>query len=200
MHVRGQEIPMHEPRYKQGLGLGYTISPTGADHCHNMHDTGYERRIGSAGSAMGILETISSQELSPRKVRLQLYGSLWQHTLNCLIFCQFVPFASDKMASLVNGITGWNTNLWELMKVGERFVNMGRAFNVREGRGKANDFLPKRFLTPLDSGPLEGVAIKKEELEQAVETYYGMAGWDSEGKPTKVKLEELDIGWVAETL
>jgi aldehyde:ferredoxin oxidoreductase len=200
MHVRGQEIPMHEPRYKQGLGLGYTISPTGADHCHNMHDTGYERRIGSAGSAMGILETISSQELSPRKVRLQLYGSLWQHTLNCLIFCQFVPFSSDKMASLVNGITGWNTNLWELMKVGERFVNMGRAFNVREGRGKANDFLPKRFLTPFDSGPLEGVAIKKEELEQALKTYYGMAGWDSEGKPTKVKLEELDIGWVAETL
>jgi aldehyde:ferredoxin oxidoreductase len=198
MHVKGQEIPMHEPRYKQGLGLGYAISPTGADHCHNMHDTVYERRIGSAGSAMGIYEPIPSQELSPRKVRLQLYGSLWQHTLNCLIFCQFVPFASDKMASLVNGITGWNTNLWELMKVGERVVNMGRVFNVRQGIDIANDFLPKRFLTPFDSGPLEGVSIKKKELEKALETYYSMAGWDSEGRPTPAKLEELDIGWVSE--
>jgi len=200
MHVNGQEIPMHEPRYKQGLGLGYTISPTGADHCHNMHDTAYERRIGSGPSAMGIYEPIPSQELSPRKVRLQFYGSLWQHTINCLIFCQFVPLSSDKMASLVNGITGWNTNLWEMMKVGERFVSMGRAFNVREGRSKADDFLPKRFLTPFDSGPLEGVSIKDAELAQAVETYYGMAGWDSEGRPTRAKLEELDIGWVAEAM
>ena len=200
MHVKGQEIPMHEPRYKQGLGLGYTISPTGADHCHNMHDTAYERRIGSGPSAMGIYEPIPGQELSPRKVRLQLYGSLYQHTLNCLVFCQFVPLSSDKMAALVNGITGWHTNLWELMKVGERFVNLSRAFNVREGRGKADDFLPKRFFTPFDSGPLEGVSVKEEELVQAVETYYGMAGWDSQGKPTPAKLEELDIGWVAETL
>jgi hypothetical protein len=28
--------------------------------------------------------------------------------------------ASDRMADLINGITGWNTNLWELMKLGER--------------------------------------------------------------------------------
>ena len=197
MHVKGQEIPMHEPRYKQGLGFGYAVSPTGADHCHNMHDTVYERRIGSAGSAMGIYEPVPSQELSPRKVRLQLYGSLYQHVLNCLVFCQFVPFASDKMADLVNGITGWNTNLWELMKVGERVVNMGRAFNVRQGIDKADDFLPKRFLTPFDSGPLAGVSIKEQELVQALETYYSMAGWDSEGRPTPAKLEELDIGWVA---
>jgi len=29
MHVKGQELPMHEPRFKPGLGVGYTISPTG---------------------------------------------------------------------------------------------------------------------------------------------------------------------------
>ncbi|GAI68626.1 unnamed protein product, partial [marine sediment metagenome] len=32
------ELPLHEPRYKPGMGVGYTISPTGADHCHNIHD------------------------------------------------------------------------------------------------------------------------------------------------------------------
>jgi len=40
VEVKGQEVPMHEPRYKRALGLGYAISPTGADHVHNMHDTG----------------------------------------------------------------------------------------------------------------------------------------------------------------
>jgi len=38
MHVKGQELPLHEPRYKPGMGVGYTVSPTGADHSHNMHD------------------------------------------------------------------------------------------------------------------------------------------------------------------
>jgi aldehyde:ferredoxin oxidoreductase len=197
MHVKGQEVPMHEPRCKAGLGFGYAISPTGADHCHNIHDTGYAMRIGRGAQATGILDPLPSQDLSAAKVRMQLYGSLWQHAMNCLVFCQFVPFSSDKMADLVNGITGWNTNLWELMKVGERCITMARAFNVREGKGRADDVLPKRFLTPFESGPLEGVAIKEDELARAVETYYGMVGWDSDGKPTAAKLEELGIGWVA---
>ncbi|HEY91078.1 MAG TPA: aldehyde ferredoxin oxidoreductase family protein, partial [Dehalococcoidia bacterium] len=68
-HVKGQEVPMHEPRCKAGLGLGYAISPTGADHCHNIHDTGYEARIGSGPKAMGIMEPLPSQDLSAAKVR-----------------------------------------------------------------------------------------------------------------------------------
>ena len=38
-HIKGQELPMHEPRWKQGMGIGFMISPTGADHCHNIHDS-----------------------------------------------------------------------------------------------------------------------------------------------------------------
>lgn len=32
---------------KPGLGVGYALSPTGADHCHNLHDTGYAKNGGS---------------------------------------------------------------------------------------------------------------------------------------------------------
>ena len=84
------------------------------------------------------------------------------------------------------------------MKVGERCITMSRAYNIREGKTKADDWLPKRFLTPFDSGPLEGVAIKEEELAQARDTYYGMVGWDKDGTPTLAKLQELGIEWVAE--
>ncbi len=198
IHVKGQEVPMHEPRSKPGLGLGYTVSPTGADHCHNIHDHMYSTRVSERMKAMGIFEAVPPQELSATKVKLVINGSLWQHALNCLVFCMFVPFTSDKMVDLVNGITGWNTDYWELMKVSERCITMARAFNVREGMTKADDWLPKRFLTPFDSGPLKGVAIKEEELAQARDTYYGMVGWDNDGKPTLEKLQELGIEWVAE--
>jgi aldehyde:ferredoxin oxidoreductase len=197
MHVKGQEIPMHEPRFKAGLGVGYTISPTGADHCHNIHDSGYAFRIGGALRAMGIFDPLPSQELSPAKVRMLIYVSLWQYVMNSLVFCIFVPLSADNIVDLMRAVTGWNTNLFELIKVGERCITMARAFNVREGKSKTDDFLPKRFMTPFDSGPLKGVAIKEAELVQSIDTYYGMLGWDKNGVPALAKLQELGIDWVA---
>jgi aldehyde:ferredoxin oxidoreductase len=32
IHVKGLELPMHEPRSKQGMGLHYSVH-AGADHC-----------------------------------------------------------------------------------------------------------------------------------------------------------------------
>ena len=43
VEVKGQELPMHEPRLKQSLGVGYATAPMGADHQVNMHDTAYTR-------------------------------------------------------------------------------------------------------------------------------------------------------------
>ena len=197
IHVKGQELPMHEPRFKAGLGVGYTISPTGADHCHNIHDSAFETRVAGTLRAMGVSEPLPAQQLSPAKVRMLVYVSLWQHVLNCLGFCLFVPLAPSKMVDLISGITGWDTNVWELMKVGERAIAIDRAFNNREGKGKADDYLPSRFFTPFDSGPLKGVGIKEDELAQSIDTYYAMVGWDKTGIPTLAKLQELGIEWVA---
>ena len=199
MQVKGQEVPMHEPRFKQGLGLGYAISPTGADHCHNIHDNMYAKRVSGVVKALGILEPLPSQELSAAKVRMLLYGSLWQHVLNCLVFCQFVPFDADAMTGLLKAVCGWDTTVWDLMKVSERCITMARAFNIRQGMTKADDYLPSRFFTAFTSGPLQGVSIDEEELKQAVDTYCAMVGWDKvNGAPTLAKLQELGIEWVAE--
>jgi len=201
MHIKGQEIPLHEPRYKAGMGVGYTISPTGADHSHNIHDSMYTKAPFSGRAAelaaLGISEPLPSQDLSPDKVRMLVYISLWRHVTNCLVFCTFVQLSPGQIAELVRGITGWNTTVWELMKVGERCVNMTRAFNIREGMNKNDDDLPRRFATPFTSGPLAGVSIDKEELDRAITTYYTITGWDKDGVPTLAKLQELGIEWVA---
>jgi len=85
------------------------------------------------------------------------------------------------------------------MKVGERCINMTRAFNFREGMTRDDDYLPRRFFTPLPSGPLEGVNIGEKQLEQAIGTYYAMVGWDKKsGAPTLGKLQELGIEWIAD--
>jgi aldehyde:ferredoxin oxidoreductase len=196
MHVKGQEIPMHEPRLKNALGIGYTISHTGADHCHNIHDTAYTMRIGSGMKAMGIFDPLPAQDLSPAKIRILVYGSLWQHVIDSLVFCNFVPLSSDDIIELMRSVTGWNTNLFELMKCAERYVTMARVYNIRNGIGKTGDVLPKRFFTPFASGPLQGVAPTEVQVNESIETYYGMVGWDKDGVPTPSKLAELGIEWV----
>ncbi|MGD8605482.1 MAG: aldehyde ferredoxin oxidoreductase family protein, partial [Anaerolineales bacterium] len=39
IHVKGQELPMHEPRGKYNVGIGYAISEIGADHLVVTHDS-----------------------------------------------------------------------------------------------------------------------------------------------------------------
>ncbi|GAI11038.1 unnamed protein product, partial [marine sediment metagenome] len=87
LHIKGQEIPMHEPRWKQGMGIGYMVSPTGADHCHNIHDSNYAapNPLLEDMRSLGILEPLSVNDLSPAKIRLLIYNSLWMHFLNCAV-------------------------------------------------------------------------------------------------------------------
>ncbi len=203
MQIKGQELPMHDPRGKVGLGIGYAISPTGADHCHNMHDTMFETEGPSIDKlkALGVQEPLSSLDLSPAKVRMFQYVSNWQHFQNCATICQFIPFNYSQIMQLVNGATGWNTSVFELMKVGERALVLARVFNAREGYTAKEDILPKRLYEAFNSGPLKDKRISREAMHQAIQTYYEMAGWDSErAVPTVGKLQELDLGWVVEEL
>jgi aldehyde:ferredoxin oxidoreductase len=75
-----------------------------------------------------------------------------------------------------------------------------RAFNAREGFTSAEDKLPSKLFKPLADGPSAGIAITEAEVASALSTYYAMCGWDSEGRPTRAKLEELGIAWVADEL
>lgn len=201
LHVKGQEIPMHEPRWKQGMGIGYIVSPTGADHCHNMHDSSY---VGPGPSleglkSVGIVEPLPVGDLSPAKVRLLIYASTWIHFLNCAVCCYFVMVYGlvgfERVAQLINSVTGWDASVHELMKVGERAVNLARAFNIREGFTAQDDAMPRRFFIAQTSGPLQGIALDPEAVQVAKETYYDMMGWP-QGVPSLTKLEELGIGWV----
>lgn len=203
MHAKGQEVPMHEPRVKFALDLGYATLPTGADHNHNIHDVAYAMEGAAMDDirSLGVLEPLPPDVLGPEKVRLAKYHIDWRIFWNCLGLCDFMPYSRVQMRDLVQGVTGWNTSLFELEKAGERALAMARVFNYREGLTAADDVPPWRFSTPLEGGPAKGVRIPEEELAEALDLYYEMNGWDPEtGAPRSAKLHELGISWVAEML
>jgi aldehyde:ferredoxin oxidoreductase len=200
LHVKGQELPMHEPRGKVGVGLGYAISPTGADHLEAEHDPLFEAfgEWDQGFSPLGLLEPVDRFDLGPKKVRAFFYTQQVWSLYNSIGMCDFVgiPIGDLKLHGLknyVNSVTGWDLSLFELLKVGERANTMARLYNVQEGFASADDTLPNRIFEPLQNGALKGRAIDREEFANALRLYYQMAGWDEHGVPTPAKLAELGL-------
>jgi aldehyde:ferredoxin oxidoreductase len=200
LHVKGQPLPMHEPRLKWGLGIGYAVSPTGADHTHNIHDTVYETDGQPERTRpFGILEPLPAQDLGLAKMRITYYHINFELMKNMIGFCMFVPYSPNALTEAITAITGWETSLFELVKAGERGMALARAFNAREGIGPETDVLPDRYFEAFESGPLAGKAPSREEFDVALNAYYQLSGWERKtGVPTAAKYAELDLAWVSE--
>jgi aldehyde:ferredoxin oxidoreductase len=203
MHVKGMPLPFHEPRGKVGVGLGYVVSPTGPDHMEFPHDPFWATDAGiTLLRPLGILEPVDVLDLGPKKVRLFIYLQQYWDLLNSLGICMFTakpfgPHTFNGIVDYVKAVTGWQTSLFDLLKVGERHANMARIFNLREGLTSRDDTLPDRLFNPMEGGTLKGKKIDKEQFSKAVETYYQIMGWDPEtGVPKKEKLAELDLDWL----
>ena len=198
VHVKGQEVPMHEPRLKRGLGIGYAVSPTGADHCHNLHDTFITGVNLEKLRPFGILEEVPVESLGGEKVRMFKYWMQMRVLANCLSICHFPPWRFTEYVDLVQAVTGWDVSLFELVKVAERTLNLARIFNLREGFTAADDWLPPRFFQPQTSGALSETAVDAGQLRRAIDTFYEMMGWNGDGVPLPGTLHELGIGWAVD--
>jgi aldehyde:ferredoxin oxidoreductase len=100
---------------------------------------------------------------------------------------------------MVNAVTGWGVELDDLLLAAERRIHMMRAFNEREGFDRSRDTLPPRVYEKKVGGATDGVAVTPEELEQAKDAYYRLAGWDpATGNPTADTLRRVGLGWLAD--
>jgi aldehyde:ferredoxin oxidoreductase len=80
-------------------------------------------------------------------------------------------------------------------------LDLFRTFNAREGLGRKDDKLPKKFFKALGgTGPTAGFALTHEEVDSAIDHYYKLSGYTSDGVPTRETLQKHDIEWAAEYL
>ncbi len=208
---KGQEAPAHMPRVKRSLAIIYATNPFGADHQSHEHDPAVEDDLEYYTERMAVLGFSQAQEprsLSDEKIRFTIAGQRMYSAMDSLSLCQFVYgpawqlYGPADMIGVVRTVTGWDdVDFDELQRVGERRLNMMRAFNAREGIDRKDDRLPGKFFKPLKGGVSDGWKIDPDEFESALDTYFGMCGWDVKtGVPTRAKLEDLGLDWVVDQL
>jgi aldehyde:ferredoxin oxidoreductase len=209
--VKNEEAPAHMPQAKRSLALIYAVNPFGADHQSSEHDPYYEEGAAKFNldrlAELDLKDPTPFRSLGPEKVRYALYTQIFYSMLDALELCQFVYgptwtlYGPRETVDMVQAVTGWSVSLYELMKVGERRLNLMRVFNAREGFSRKDDTLPKKFYKPLNgSGPTAGTAIDPGEFNAALDLYYQLNGWTQDGIPTSAKLDDLGISWTAEYL
>jgi aldehyde:ferredoxin oxidoreductase len=204
VHVKGKEFPAHMPHTKPSLGLAYACNAFGPDHVSSEHDGAIAADpMGQRHQGLGFYDFQEPGELNFEKGKLLAYSQRWVSGIDSASVCQFLfntwsIFGFRELVHAISAATGWEYTTFEFMLLGERRVNMMRAFNIREGFGIEDDDLPERlFADPLqDDGPAGGTKIDREKFLAAREAYYGVNGWDPEtGIPSEYKMRELGLEW-----
>jgi aldehyde:ferredoxin oxidoreductase len=184
--VKRLELPAHSARALKGMSIGYATATRGGSH-HDTRPTpqyaqGFDRR---------------SPEGKPE------FAARSQHFTavdDSLVVCRFTSergfglFLDEPYARMVRAVTGWDTTVEELERVGERVVTLERLFNVREGVRRKDDALPWRVMhEPIPEGPSAGMYCPPDELAAMLDRYYALRGWDADGVPTRERLDALGL-------
>jgi aldehyde:ferredoxin oxidoreductase len=206
---KGQEAPAHMPQFKRTLGLIYAVNSSGADHQSSEHDPFIEK--GNADemaqrnmAQLGLTEEQEPGSINNYKVRMAATTQRVYSANDSFGLCLFVwgvgwqLYSPQETVDMINAAAGWDLTLDEFLTVGERRINMMRAFNMREGLTRKDDNMQKKFFEPLKgTGPTAGVYMTREQFEQMKDEYYLLNGWNLiTGNPSLEKLTALGLDWI----
>jgi aldehyde:ferredoxin oxidoreductase len=197
-HVKGLELIQADPRGLKGYGLGYAVSSRGADHLRSEPFLELSDDPDKGLQMFGVPE--ATLRLAHRgKGKLIRYFENWCAIIDSLEICknlaenmELLPL--DRAAEITKAVTGFPFTKDMMFEIGERIVNLERAYLVREGITRKDDYLPTRFLKePLPDGNSKGAVF---EIEPMLNEYYEERGWDSNGIPKAEKLREMRLEYV----
>ncbi|WP_339062006.1 aldehyde ferredoxin oxidoreductase C-terminal domain-containing protein [Tepidibacillus marianensis] len=181
MTVKDQGIPAYDPRGVQGIGVTYATSNRGACHVN-----GYT----IASEILGVPEPTDRLERKGKGDLSRIFQDLAAFG-DSMDICKFSSFAegAEEYAAQLATMIGREMTAEDVMKTGERIVNLERYYNNLNGFVGKDDTLPKRFLTEGGSKHSDGVV---SSLPEMLEEYYQGRGW-VEGVVPEEKLKELEI-------
>jgi len=195
MNVKGMELPAYDPRAAKICGLGYVTANRGGDHI-----TAFIEGPTFIDSPFVLVDDSKIKDpfvADPKeaKVVVDLENALT--AFDAIGACKFMGMllpASD-YTELINYAMGWDMDVDDFRRCGERIYNLARLYNAKAGLDRTHDMLPPRLMKdPLPEGPAKDMVIDEKTLEMMKDAYYEFRGWDlATGNPGKEKLMDLGL-------
>jgi len=187
VHVQGEEIPAHDPRFYPALSVTYRMDATPARHTQ-----------GGRSWIMGVdfMEDPREEKYDFTKTgELQKQAMDMMHVVNASGICMFAysSYPAQFIPDFLKAVTGWGYDFKRCLEVGERIANMRHLFNLREGMNPLNYPMNPRAVgkPPLKKGPLSGVSIDDNTM---IGDYLKAMDWDQKTtQPSASKLKELGL-------
>lgn len=191
VHVKGLDLPAHDPRSYYSLAINYATGTRGACHLRGFPHLG-EGESGMTLPEAGLTQPATRFNMEG-KAHLAIIFQDLAATLDSLVCCMFMQSCGmdlTRTTEFLNTVTGWEMEPQELMKIGERIVNLQRLINVRDGYQRDSDRLPSRMFEPA----MQGFRANKAPFgfSEALDEYYRLRGWDQEGVPTAEKICSIE--------
>ena len=207
-HCKGMNIGGGDPRITKGTSLCFATSTRGCDHLRGWVMIEFlplispEEAVQRFGSK-DVLVPTSYTKANPVNFYQDVYT-----IADALEICKFITAHNghginlEDMSEMLYSVTGIKTDTSEIRKIANRIFTVERAFLVREGITKKDDYLQGKWVRgPVPNGRFQGNIIEEDKWEKLLEEYYTTRGWDSmTGIPTENTLMELGLQHVAQEL
>jgi aldehyde:ferredoxin oxidoreductase len=199
MHVKGLEMPYHDPRGFVSMAANYVTAVRGA--CH-LEAISYWRGVGiewegwQEGDKQEWIDHKRFDSTIAAEVAIDFQN--FMSTYNPLGLCKFITkgsYTPAQTAELVNKALGWNWSGQDLLDMGARLFNLKRLINVKLGVSRKDDVLPYRL--EYEPRPTGTAADVLPDMKRILPDYYRLRKWDDDGAPTAEALMPVEPAMAA---
>ncbi|MBM4331976.1 MAG: aldehyde ferredoxin oxidoreductase family protein [Deltaproteobacteria bacterium] len=209
VHSKGLEQSRVDTRSAKSYALAFAVNPRGADHLH----TETFAEFGLSPEARALIKTITGDEkyanpyITEKRAEIVRWHEDCYAVTDALGFCAFSTTAlygitPKLMADLFSAATGYNISEQEIMLAGRRIVTLEKCYNTRLGADRKDDTLAWRLMNERSPDRPDTIAINSTaELDQMLDEYYSLHGWDSAtSRPKRSTLNSLGLADIAAEL
>jgi aldehyde:ferredoxin oxidoreductase len=186
LHVRGMEIPNHDPRAFSGMATVYTVASRGASH---MEGDMYSIDMGADVRKLGI---VSGDRLeNDSKGMIAAKAQDFRAFFDSVIMCHFAIVPPEAIIELLNLAIGTSYQLEDILKIGARAVVVKRLFNLKCGLKTEDEKIPAPLLIPHAESVTDDFV---PDVDAQLNEYYGYRKWNRKtGYPSDTALDELGL-------
>lgn len=191
IHLQGEELPAHDPRFTPGLAVTYMLAAT-----PGRHTQGGELLGPPAGLELDPVDKYHYSGQANNHYKLVMSMEVSQAAGLCMF--GYLSFPYHSLRDQLNAVTGWDFDDQEILKTGERIFTMRHLFNLREGHNPLTRNVPGRMIgdPPLTEGNVKGVTV---DLKTMLSELLKVLDWDQASSiPSDVRLKELGMDYAVQ--